>query len=128
MSAQHRQLMPYLRNVAVGDIAGVGQTGDVAQGHLFAAARDHHRRTRFLYRLRLEDRILDVEIPAVEGRTWLGPHLENEPDRFLQLREGGRRRRRELPAVLPVFILEKAGADAERQPPPADQIDARRDL
>jgi hypothetical protein len=27
-----------------------------------------------------------------------------------------------------VFILEKAGADAERQPSPADQIDARRDL
>jgi len=27
-----------------------------------------------------------------------------------------------------VFILEKAGADAERQSSPADQIDARRDL
>src|SRR2546426_10536313 len=128
MSAQHRQLIPYLRNVAADDIAGVGQTGDRAQRHLFAAAGDHHRRTRLLNRLRLEDRILDVEIPAVEGRTWLGPHLENEPDRFLHLPDAGRRLRRELPAVLLVFILEKAGTDAERQSSPADQIDARRDL
>jgi hypothetical protein len=36
--------------------------------------------------------------------------------------------RRELPAVLVVFILEKAGPDAERQLSPADHIDARRDL
>src|SRR5437016_4857336 len=63
MSAQHRQLVPYLRNVAADNIAGVGQTGDRAQGHLFAAAGDHYRRTWFLHRLRLEDRILDVEIP-----------------------------------------------------------------
>jgi hypothetical protein len=28
MSAQHRQLVPYLRDVAVDDIAGVGQSGD----------------------------------------------------------------------------------------------------
>ena len=83
MSAQHRQLMPYLRNVAVDDIAGVGQTGDRAQGHLFAAAGDHHRRTRFLYRLRPEDRILDVEVPAPEGRAWLGPHPQDQLDRFL---------------------------------------------
>ena len=34
----------------------------------------------------------------------------------------------ELPAVLLVLILEEAGSDAERQPAPADQIDARRDL
>jgi hypothetical protein len=47
---------------------GVGQIGDRAQGHLFAAAGDHHRRLRLLHRLRLKDRILDVEIPAVEGR------------------------------------------------------------
>jgi len=83
MSAQHRQLMPYIRNVAVDDIAGVGQTGDRAQGHLFAAAGDHHRRTRVLYRLRLEDRILDVEIPAVEGRARLGPHPQDQLDRFM---------------------------------------------
>src|SRR5205823_63165 len=107
---------------------GVGQARDRAQRHLFAAAGDHHRRTRFLYGLRLEDRLLDVEIPAVEGRAWLGPHLENELDRFLHLPDAGCRLRRELPAVLLVFILEKAGTDAERQPSPADQIDARRDL
>ena len=52
----------------------------------------------------------------------------DEPDRFLHLPDAGRRRCRELPAVLLVFILEKAGADAERQSSPADQIDARRDL
>jgi len=52
----------------------------------------------------------------------------DEPDRFLHLPDAGRRLCRELPAVLLVFILEKAGADAERQSSPADQIDARRDL
>ena len=31
MSAQHHQLMPYLSDVAVDDIAGVGQPGDRAQ-------------------------------------------------------------------------------------------------
>src|SRR5438309_9395731 len=95
---------------------------------MFAAAGDHHRRTRLLYRLRFEDRILDVEIPAMEGGTWLGPHLQDQLDRFLHLPDAGRRKRRELPAILLVFILEKAGADAERQSSPADQIDARRDL
>src|SRR5207244_3936574 len=77
---------------------------------------------------RLEDRSLDVEIPAVERRPWLGPHLQDQLDRFLHLPDPGRRLQRELPAVLPVFILEKAGSDAERQSSPADQIDARRDL
>src|SRR2546421_7826746 len=62
--------------------------------------------------------VLDVEIPAVESRPRLGPHLENEPDRFLHLPDARRRPRRELPAILPVFILEKAGADAERQSSP----------
>jgi hypothetical protein len=40
------------------------------------------RRTRRLHRLRFEDRVLDVEIPAVEGRTRLGPHLEDQPDGY----------------------------------------------
>src|SRR6266849_8751987 len=128
MSAQHRQLIPYLRNVAADDIAGVGQTGDRAKRHLFAAAGDHHRRTRLLHWLRLEDRVLDMEIPAVEGRPWLGPHLQDQLDRFLHLSDARRRPREELPAVLLVFILEKAGPDAERQPSPTDQIDAPRDL
>src|SRR5436305_13554957 len=75
MSVQHRQLMPYLRDVAADDIAGVGQMGDRAQGHLFAAAGDHHRRSRLLDRFRFENRVLDVEIPAVESRPRLGPHL-----------------------------------------------------
>jgi hypothetical protein len=69
-----------------------------------------------------------VEIPAVEGRTWLGPHLQDRLDRFLHLPDADRRRRREFPAVLLVFVLEKAGTDAERQSSPADQIDARRDF
>jgi len=108
MPAQHRQLVPNLRDVAIDDIAGVSQIGDRAQRQLFAAAGDHHRRTWFLHRLRLEDRILDVEIPAVEGRSRLGPHLQDQLDRFLHLPDAGRRPRWELPAVLPVFILEKA--------------------
>ena len=31
MSAQYRQLMPYLRNVGIDEIAGVGETGNRAQ-------------------------------------------------------------------------------------------------
>src|SRR5437868_6177317 len=95
---------------------------------MFAAAGDHHRRTRLLYRLRFEDRVLDVEIPAAEGRTWLGPHLQDQLDRFLHLPDAGGRSRRKLPTVLPVFIFEKAGTDAERHSPSANQIDGRRDL
>src|SRR5918996_4470022 len=62
-----------------------------------------------------------------EGRTSLGPHLQDQLDRFPHLPDAGRRLRRERPAVLLVFILERAGADAERQSSPADQIDGRRD-
>jgi hypothetical protein len=107
---------------------GIGQAGDRAQRHLFAAAGDQHWRTRLLHRLRFEDRILGVEIPAVEGRARFGPRLQVQLNRFLHLPDAGGRPRREFPAVLPVFILEKAGADAERHSPSADQIDGRRDL
>jgi hypothetical protein len=69
-----------------------------------------------------------VEIPAVESRPRLGPHLQDQLDRFLHLPDARRRPRRELPAILPVFILEKTGADPKRQSSPADQIDACRDL
>src|SRR5205085_8282612 len=63
-----------------------------------------------------------VKISAVEGRPRLGPHLQDQLDRFLHLPDAGRWPRRELPAVLPVFILEKAGADAERQSSPAARL------
>jgi hypothetical protein len=69
-----------------------------------------------------------MEIPAGESRPRLSPQLQDQLDRFLHLPDARRRPRRELPAILLVFILEKAGADAERQSSPADQIDARRDL
>src|SRR5580704_13256372 len=128
MAAQHGQLVSCLRDVATDQIAGVGQASDRAQRHLFATAGDHHRRTRLLYWLRLEDRVLDMEIPAVESRPRLGPQLQDQLDRFLHLPDSRRRPRWERPAILLVFILEKAGADAERQSSPADQIDARRDL
>jgi hypothetical protein len=56
----------------------------------------------------------------VEGRPRLGPHLQDQLDRLFHLPDASRRPRRELPVVLLVFVLEKAGADAERQPSPAD--------
>src|SRR5215467_3933842 len=90
---------------------------------LLAAAGDHHWRAWPLYRLRLEDRVLDMEIPAVKGRSLLCPHREDQPDRFLHLPDAHRRPRREFPAILPVFGLEIAGTNPERQPAPADQID-----
>src|SRR5437660_11250653 len=114
MAAQHIELMLYLGRFAADGIAGVDQTGDSAQRHLFAATGDHHRRTRLLHWLRLEDRVLDAKIPAVERRAWLGPHLQDQLDRFLHLPDAGRRLRRELPSVLSVFILEEARADSER--------------
>jgi len=83
---------------------------------------------RPLYRFRLEDRVLDMEIPAVKGRSLLRPHREDQPNSLLHLPDPHRRARRELPAVLPVFGLEIAGADAAGQPSPADQIDAGGDL
>jgi hypothetical protein len=57
------------------------------------------------------------------SRGRLGPHLQDQLDCFLHLPDAGRRKRRELPAVLLVFILEKAGADAERQPSAGPAID-----
>src|SRR5262249_19006679 len=83
---------------------------------------------RPLHRLRLEDAGLDVEILSVKGRPRLGPHLENQLQRFLHLPDACRWPRRELPAVLPVLVFEEPGADAECEASAADQIDARRDL
>jgi hypothetical protein len=102
--------MTYRREIAADDIAGVGQAGDRAQRDLFAAAGDPHRRSRLLHRLRLQDRILDVENPAVEGRPRLGPHLQDQLDRFLHLPDARRRPRRELPAILLGWLILGAGA------------------
>jgi hypothetical protein len=85
MSAQHCQLMPHLRNLGIDEIAGVRQTGNRTQGQLFAAACYQYRRARPLHWLWFEDRILDVEITAMKGRPWLGPHLHDQLDRFLHL-------------------------------------------
>jgi hypothetical protein len=81
-----------------------------------------------LNRLRLEGRVLDMEVPAVERRSFLGPHREDEPDGLLHLSDAHRWARREFPAILAVFCLEITGADTERQPPPADQIYTGRDF
>jgi len=71
-----------------------------------------------LDRLRLEDRVLDMVIPAVERRSLLGPHREDEPDGLFHLSDAHRRACREFPAILAVLCLEITGADTERQPPP----------
>ena len=52
---------------------------------------------------------------AVERRSRFGPHLQEQLDRFLHLPNAGRVSRREFPPVLPIFLLEKARADTERQ-------------
>ncbi|HEX3418217.1 MAG TPA: hypothetical protein VHT21_17705 [Stellaceae bacterium] len=80
MATQHIELMPYLRNldlpnIAADNIAGIGQTRDRAQRHLLAATSDHHRWMRLLHRLRFEDRFFHLKIPTVEGSAGLGPHL-----------------------------------------------------
>jgi hypothetical protein len=116
VAAKHRELVPHRVNVAA-DIAGIGQAGDRAQCELLAAAGDHDRRARLLHRLRLEDRIFDVKIPAVKGRSAFGPHRQDQPHGFLHLADAHRRAGRELPANLAVFGLEIAGTDAEGQPP-----------
>src|SRR4051812_39967537 len=103
MVTQYIELTLYLGNVAVHDIARVRQPGDRPQRHLFAAARDQHRWTRLLHRLRFENGVLDAEVSTVEGRPWLGPHLQDQLDCFLHLPDAGGWPRREIPTVLPVF-------------------------
>ena len=110
------------------DIAGIGQASDRAQCELLAAAGDHDRRARLLHRLRLENRILDMKIPAVKCRPLFGPHCDDQPDGFRHLPDAYRRTGGKLPAILTVFGLEIAGADAAGQPSPAVQIDAGGDL
>ena len=110
------------------DVAGIGQASDRAQCKLLAAARDHHRRSRLLDRLRLEDRVLDMKISAVKSCSLVRPHREDKPDSLLHLPNAHRWPRREFPTILAVLRLEITGADAKRQPPPADQIDTGGDL
>jgi hypothetical protein len=119
--------VPYYFRIAA-DVAGVAQAGDRAQGKLLAAAGDQHRRAWLLDRLRLEDRVLGVKISPMEGRSPLRPQRQDEADGLLHLPDTDRGANREIPAILAVFRLEIAGADTERQPSPADQIDPGGDL
>lgn len=83
---------------------------------------------RLLSQLRLQDRVLGVEILAVEGCALLGPHGDDEADRFLHLADAGRGAWREFPAILAVFGFEPGCADAECQTVTADQVRACGDL
>src|SRR5205814_7596261 len=110
------------------DVAGVGEASDRAQRGLLAPAWDHRRRSRLLDRFRLEDCVLDMKVPAVKGGSLLRPHRADKPDGLLHLADAHGRSRREVPTVLAVLGLEITGADTERQPPPADQIDTGGDF
>src|SRR6516165_3677034 len=127
MAAEHRKLVPHHSRIAA-DVARIGQASDRTQRKLLATAGDHHRRTWLLDRLRLEYRVLDMEIPAVERRSLLGPHRKDQPDSLFHLPDAHGGTCWEFPAILAVLRLEISGADTERQPPPADQIDAGGDL
>src|ERR1700730_11432636 len=127
MLTKYRKLVPHRFRITA-DVAGIGQSSDRAQCKLLAAARDHHRRSRLLDRLRLEDRVLDMKISAVKSCSLLRPHREDKPDSLLHLPNAHRWPRREFPTILAVLRLEITGADAKRQPPPADQIDTGGDL
>jgi hypothetical protein len=87
MSAQHGKFIPCLRNVAPNQIAGIGVPSDRAQRHLFTATGDHDRRPWLLHRLGLEDRIIDMKKPSVEGRPWLGPHPRDQLNCFVNFRQ-----------------------------------------
>src|SRR6516162_9829929 len=115
MAAEDRQLVPYHFWLAA-DVAGIGQAGDGAEGELLAAAGDHHRRSRLLHGLRLEDRVRRLEVPAVESRPFLRPQRQDQPDGLLHLPDADRRSGRKFPAVLTILSLEIAGADAEGKP------------
>jgi hypothetical protein len=65
-----------------------------------------------------------MEITAVKGRSFLGPHCEDEPNRFFHLPNADRGPLRKFPAILAVLRRVPASTDAKRQPPVADQIDA----
>ena len=105
MAAEHRELVPHHFGVAA-DVAGVGQAGDRTQCELLAAAGDHHRRAGLLHGFWLEDRVLDVEIPAMKRRSLLRPHCEDKPNGFFHLPDAHRRPGRKLPAILAVFGFE----------------------
>ena len=88
-----------------------------------ALMRTRSRWVRLMHRLRLEDGVLGVEVSAVERRPGSAHSC-----RMSSTASSICRMRVELPAVLPVLVLEEAGADPEREPSPADQIDGRGDL
>ena len=127
MPAQHRQLVPHVRQVAVDNVAGVGQAGNRTQRHLFAATRDQHRRMRRLDRFRFQDRVLDMKILTAECRSVSLPTSSGSAGRLppsgecVSLAEGIRNRIAGTPPGKP-------SANPKCQPPPADHINAGRDL
>ncbi len=127
MTAKYSELVPYYFRIAA-DVAGVAQAGDRAQGKLLAAAGDQHRWAWLLHWLRLKDRVLGVKISPVEGRSPFHPQRQDEADGLLHLPDTDRGARREFPPILAVLRLKIAGADTERQPSPAHEIDAGGDL
>jgi hypothetical protein len=123
MTAEDRELPLHVGRIAE-HVAGVGRTGDHAQGELFPAAGNHDRRVRILHRLRLQDRVVGMEISAMKGCPLVRPHREDELDGFLQLPDANRRSFWKFPAILPVFGIEPTGADTEREAAAADQVNA----
>src|SRR5207237_2812379 len=88
----------------------------------------HTRRSPLPYRRRPEHRDLDMKKSAVTSGSIVRPHREDKPHSLLHLPNAHRWPRREFPTILAVLRLEITGADAKRQPPPADQIDTGGDL
>ena len=120
--------MPHFREVAVDNVASVTHACDRTQRHLFAATSDQDRWPGLF------------GSASAQGSR---PRHENtgrgtsSASQSTSSRSTGRLppsagcvspARREFPAISPVFILEKSSADAKRQPPPADHVNARYDL
>lgn len=84
MAPQYVKLVPDRIGTAA-HITGVRQTSDRTQREMLTATGDHDGRVRLLQRLGFQDRVLSLEVPAVECRALLGPHGQDKPDGLLHL-------------------------------------------
>jgi hypothetical protein len=101
--------------------------GHEAQRHALAAAADHQGWMRRLHGLGLKGCVRELIVAALEGTAALRPQRANDLARLIQplqpLAHGGKR-----DAIGLMLALVPAGAEAQDEPAPGDDVDLCRRL
>src|ERR671910_32917 len=120
---EHVEQVPVVIEVAVKRVPDVAVLGHDPQGAALAGAADYQRQG-VLHRLRLEPRVLQLEVLALERRRLLRPQAPHDPTGLVEHVHADADPR-ERDAVLVVLELEPRRPHPELEPAIRDVVDGR---